>query len=809
MQARSLCICRGSGKCFVLFQLNDFSDKHRLTVESTLPTNAQVPCAAYEFTEGSDNGPCYVVVVPILHTQRCTLLLNETTEGGEILASVPFTLNFSSAKWQSRFNYKTRSTLCKKIRNYDETGQYDRAFVKFRDCIEDGDEVILRCTVTMPYRDDNDLSFSCLAADLSPIDIHPIVIDDIEVPLWFSPNKHRREIQLSLRLPNVIQPFIFLLEDTNHPSLANFDVLDGPMFADLRFATSNRMRPVSSDRAGYEKWFQNNRVEESVLAKQREVSFQLAPSFGIVVPLYKTPLVLFNDMCRSVMQQSYANWQLVLVNASPEDEGLASAVNKVCVEDSRITCVTLDRNYGISLNTRRGIEACTGDFVCFLDHDDLLEPNALFEYAAAIYEKDDIDLIYSDEDKMTPRGKLTDPFFKPDFSIDLLRNVNYICHFLSIRATLLSTLEPSDAELDGAQDHDLTFKAIEGARRIHHVPKILYHWRMAESSTAFDPSSKAYASEAGIHAVQNHLDRMGIAAKVSASRQPFSYRVSYEVPSSHPLVSIIIPSMDHVKTLDACVRSILSKSTYDNYEILIIENNSTEPATFVYYDRLEAENPGVVRVERWPSEFNFSKLMNFGAQKAKGDYLLLLNNDTKVITSSWIEEMLGICARKDVGVVGARLFYIDNTIQHAGVAVTGLAAGHLCTSLPHGNWGYYDLCDRNQDLSAITAACMMTKRSVFEAVGGFREVFSVAFNDVDYCLKVREKGLLVVYTPEAELYHYESLSRGYEVGNEKKVRFHREASLLNYLWAKYYVQGDPYINVNIAPGNGYYQVHIS
>lgn len=808
MRARSLCICRGSGKCFILFQIDDFSDKYLLTVEARLPDGTQVPCAAYKFTDEPDEAPCYVVVVPSLHATSCVLSLNKTTEDDEVLERAPFTLNFSSAKWQSRLNYRTRGALCKKIRNYDEIGQYDHASIEFRDCIEDGDDVIVRCTVTVPYRDDNDLSLSCLTAELNPLEINPIVIDNVEVPLWFSSNKRRREIQLSLRLPNIVQPFIFLMEDSSHPSFSNFDVLDGPMFAELRLYTSNRMRPVSWDMAGYKKWFKHNRVEESVLAKQREISNELATTFSIVVPLFKTPRTLFDDMCRSVTQQSYTNWRLVLVNASPKDGALASAVSEACARDSRISCVTLDKNYGISINTNRGIEACTGNFICFLDHDDLLEPNALFEYAAAVYEKSDIDLLYSDEDKMTPQGRLTDPFFKPDFSIDLLRNVNYICHFLAIRRTLLASLEPSGAELDGAQDHNLTLEAVEKARCIHHVPKILYHWRMAESSTALNPSSKSYASEAGIRAVQNHLNRIGIAAKVSASRQPFSYRVTYEIPTPHPLVSIIIPSMDHVATLDICVRSILSKSTYNNYEILIIENNSRDSATFDYYERLTDEHPGIIRVERWSAEFNFSKLMNFGAEKARGDYFLLLNNDTEVITPSWIEEMLGICTRKDVGVVGARLFYIDETIQHAGVAVTGLAAGHLCTNLPRGNWGYYDLCDRNQDLSAVTAACMMTKRSVFEAVGGFREAFSVAFNDVDYCLKVRDKDLLVVYTPEAELHHYESLSRGYEVDNEKKVRFHREASLLNYLWPEYYVQGDPYINVNIAPGNGYYQVHV-
>ena len=408
-----------------------------------------------------------------------------------------------------------------------------------------------------------------------------------------------------------------------------------------------------------------------------------------------------------------------------------------------------------------------------------------------------------------PDGKLAQPFFKPDFNIDLLRNNNYICHMLTIRKSLLDTLEPNTKEFDGAQDHNLTLRAVEKARKVHHAAKVLYHWRLSETSTAANADSKPYATIAGIKAVQSHLDRLGLNAKVEQARRPFTYKVTYAVPDSHPLVSIIIPTKDHADILDNCITSIVEKSTYDNYELVIIENNSTKKATFDYYDKLQAKYPDIVRLVTWEHEFNFSKLMNFGVAHAKGNYLLLLNNDTEVITPNWIETMLGICAREDVGAVGAKLYYPDNTIQHAGLCVTGGVAGHLCQSMPKDNWGYFALNDAQQDFSAVTAACIMTKRSEYEKVGGFTEELQVAFNDVDFCLKLREINDLIVYTPEVELYHYESISRGVENNTEKQIRFHKEVAYMNYRWANYYVEGDPYMNPNLTveePINRYYHL---
>ena len=556
-------------------------------------------------------------------------------------------------------------------------------------------------------------------------------------------------------------------------------------------------------------WREENFADRATIFKQHSIKLPNAPVFSIVVPLYKTPKTLFDEMLGSVLHQSYERWELLLVNASPEDDALSGAVAGASKRDPRVKVLTLEKNLGISANTNAGVAQTTGEFVCFLDHDDTLEPDALFEYARTVIEHPETDLIYSDEDKLSPDGELINPFFKPDFSIDLLRNVNYICHFLAVRRSLLVGLEPSTPEVDGAQDHDLTLKAVEHARRVHHVARVLYHWRMAEGSTALNPQTKSYALQSGVRAVQNHLSRVGIDAQVSADPSiPFTYRVRYALPTPDPLVSIIIPSKDHTDVLDVCIRSIIERSTYRNFEIVIVENNSVETDTFAYYRELETRFPDVVRIVTWHEEFNFSKIVNFGVSKASGDYLLLLNNDTEVITPDWLEELLGICSRDDVGAVGVRLLYADDTVQHAGVVVNGKGAGHLFKDFPDSDPGYFGLSLRVQDLSAVTAACLMTKRSAFELVNGFSEEFAVAFNDVDFCLKLREAGRLVVYTPYAKLYHYESLSRGYEDGIEKQLRFHREASLLGLRWPRHHVVGDPYINLNILPDNDRYQIYL-
>lgn len=810
MNVKRLCTCRGNGKVFMLVRIEGHNPNCTLNVDCGQASGTDIPCSILPFSPLETDPQRYVITVARIAAPSCKVTLKDIDSDGRVAAQCSYVLRFQAAKWSSRLNYRIKGNLSRSIRDFDKVDIFSRASMEFWEGVLDADaeEVVVHAIARVPNRSDNSLSVRCLDARLKTLPIQPVILGEDVSPLPFTTADSIRSVQLSLRVPRDASQVICLLEDANHPEFNSFDALDRPSLDALCSATWERIGPVANKPSGYEIWTKEHAANKAALAKQRNLDLKGAPSFSIVVPLYKTPLPLLDDMVESVRAQSYEQWELILVNSTPDDKALASAILGYAREDPRIKVLTLSHNMGISLNTNHGIGAASGTFICFLDHDDAIEPDALFEYAEAVIDNPTTDLIYSDEDNLTPEGAYVNPFFKPDFNIDLLRNVNYVCHFLAIRTELLRTLEPSDPSVDGAQDHDITLKAAERARHIHHVPRILYHWRMAEGSTALDPSSKSYAAQAGVNAVQNHLNRLGIEAEVSESFDtlPFTYRVRYAIPKPEPLVSIIIPSKDHVDILDECLKSIVEMSTYSNYEILVVENNSDAPDTFEYYARLGGRFGDRVRVIKWPGEFNFSKIINYGVSNAKGEYLLLLNNDTKVITPDWISVMLGICCREDVGAVGARLLYADGTLQHAGVWVSGHIAGHFFSGYPGSNPGYYGLAMRTQDLTAVTGACMMTKRSAFTLVDGFTEDFAVAFNDVDYCLKLRDKGLLVVYSPEAELYHYESLSRGKEIGIEKQTRFHRELGLLNSVWADHFTRGDPYVNKNILEGNPYYQV---
>ena len=499
-------------------------------------------------------------------------------------------------------------------------------------------------------------------------------------------------------------------------------------------------------------------------------------------------------MVGSVVDQVYQNWELILLNASPEDVTLQDALTKIA--DSRVRVIELEGNNGISDNTNVGIEAASGDYVVFFDHDDLLDPLALYYYAEAINEDGSIDALYCDEDFLNEEGEFVAPHFKSDFNLDLLRCHNYITHLLAVRAAFAKELMLRSA-FDGAQDYDFLLRLVERATNIVHIPDVLYHWRISDTSTAKSAGNKGYADDAGRRALQEHLDRCGIAATAELTDNACFYHVTYEVVGD-PLVSILIPNKDSVKVLKRCIDSVEDLTSYRNFEIIIIENNSVEEETFTYYEQAVAQYDNI-RVVTWHGEFNYSAINNFGARDAKGDFILLLNNDVEVIEPKWLESMLAICQRPEVGVVGAKLLYPDDTVQHAGVIMVKCQSiaeeaspGHAFWNLDRDDPGYMRRASLVQDLSAVTGACLMTKRSVFDELGGLNEEFVVAFNDVDYCLRVRELDKLVVYTPDALLYHHESFSRGSDAVGKNMMRFMGEQGKLRSAWSKYYACGDPY-----------------
>lgn len=548
----------------------------------------------------------------------------------------------------------------------------------------------------------------------------------------------------------------------------------------------------------YGKWLPKHLPDKVELERQRKTNFAVNPKFSIVVPLYKTPVEYLEQMVQSVKQQTYTNWELVLSDGSGKDSPLKEVLARLAAEEPRIRVVENEKTLQISENTNAAMEQATGDFFVFMDHDDMLTEHALFECAAVINKTPEADVIYSDEDKMSMDGhKFFQPHFKPDFNLDLLCTVNYICHLFVAKRELVEKVGMLRSEFDGAQDYDFIFRCTEEAEKICHIPKIMYHWRCHEDSTAENPESKQYAFDAGRRAIEAHYQRKGIHAEVENGEFLGLYRTKY-ILDEKPLISIIIPNKDHIDDLDRCVQSILKKSAYPNYEFVIVENNSTEDETFAYYEKLQKECEKV-HVCRYAGPFNYSKINNFGVSHAAGEYLLLLNNDTEMINEDCLEEMLGYCSRSDVGAVGARLYYEDNTIQHAGVVIGfGGIAGHCFVQQPRGNTGYCHRIICAQDYSAVTAACMMVKRSVFEEVGGLTEELAVAFNDIDFCMKVRQKGYLIVYNPYAELYHYESKSRGLEDTPEKLERFHNEIRIFETRWPEIMKNGDPYYNPNLS-----------
>ena len=441
------------------------------------------------------------------------------------------------------------------------------------------------------------------------------------------------------------------------------------------------------------------------------------------------------------------------------------------------------------------MEMATGDYFALFDHDDFLHPTALYENFKAI-KREQADFLYSDENTFHETiDDAYNPHYKPDFSPDYLRSVNYICHLTVFSRKLYEKVGGFRQEFDGSQDYDMILRLTEKAEKIVHIPEILYYWRAHAQSTAQDIHAKDYCMDAAKRALSEHLKRVGLKGTVEDGAVLSWYRMKYEI-EGEPLISIIIPNKDHIDLLKRCIDSILLRSSYQNFEIIVVENNSEKKSTFEYYETLTDER---IRVVTWESEFNYSAINNFGASFAKGEYILLLNNDMEVIAADWLQEMLMFAQRSDVGAVGAKLYYPDDTVQHAGVILgIGGVAGHSHKYFAKGEPGYFARLVVAQNLSAVTAACMLMPKKVFDEVGGLDEAYKVAFNDVDLCMKIRKAGYLIVYTPYAELYHYESVSRGSEDTPEKVERFNGEVRRFMELWGDELAAGDPYYNKNLS-----------
>ena len=826
MSIKRLALCRSQGRLYVLLRFAGQDVTALIEREGSqafahaTTSGSCVPSLALPVDHGRVLAICpsvadyerelAVLVLPFLDGSSIDI---DFASSGQKLGSIR--LDSRMAKLESKINYKAKPVLCALIRDAqrgERCGRYEIDAVRY---LPADSGAVWRYEVTWA-------GDSQCTPQLEILDTHMNVIDatvhmfESQVDVSQQSGCRVNKTYLSVEMPEDNRDFVAIATDPAGQIQSGFCAMDGRLYNGMVDDSWNRMKDARADDAAYRRWFEQHRAKPGDLACQRvaAAAFAYRPLVSIVVPCYKTDLVYLRELLDSVLAQSYDNWELLLMDASPEWDAVANLV--AAARDERVRRIELPGNGGIVVNTNAGIQQATGDYIAFLDHDDILEPDALFHYVAVLNkaaEDGRPQVLFCDEDMFQKTGEWGQPVYKTRLNVDLLYSHNCVTHFLMVEKALIDRIGVSPEDVAGAQDYGLTLRCLAAGARFEHVAHVLYHWRVLPGSIAdCSADSKPYAIEAGRLALQRHFDSLGIRGTVEESETPFVYRMRYALPESAPLVSIVIPTKDHVETLDACVMSIAQKATYANYEIVLVENNSEDQETFAYYETLPERvaaasgGKGAARVEWWPGEFNYSQIINFGVEHAKGDYLLLLNNDTEVISSDFIEEMMGYLQRPDAGVVGAKLYFADHLVQHAGILVGVRGAlAHANQDFSAKREGYLARAVRPGNFSAVTGACQMVRRDVFEQVGGYNEEFAVGFNDADFCLRVWEAGYRTIFTPYAELYHYEFTSRGREEANEEKMRrWKREQALFMQRWPEFFLNGDPWLGPNLSAESEYF-----
>ena len=812
MSVTTIGLCRGAGKGYIKVATD--CEPEELMVRAAVASGARMECPLYRIgfpgedliarstagdsvEEGVHNS---VIAVPLLDDTSLKIEVFKRGDESSPIAEIPF--RTFETKVRSRLTYKYRHEFASQIRDIDQRRLSGQPYVYITGIyLVEEDAVACRFRVRHPLADRPErCDIMVLDSAGKRMDVNPIVISDGPITDPQDPTQQIQETEYSIQLPRTPQTVCIYAKPEFHDG--NFTCISAPMFTNFLNAGFDLTKKPWWDE-GYAAWFERHRATWADVRRQREISDQWEerPLISVVTAVFRPPVEFLRAFIKSVLTQSYTNFELILVNVSGDSPETEQVLNSI--SDPRVRIITAE-NKTIPENTNIGIKAAKGEYIAFVDHDDVIEPDTFYWYMCEVRQHPDADLLYCDEDLLED-GVYRWPVFKPAYNPDMLYGANYVTHLLMVSRHVLGKVELSGADVSGAQDFDLTLKCAEQARSVRSIPRMLYHWRAHQNSTSVNKDSKPYAEEAGRLAILRHFERVGVPVEVTGSELPFRHRVKY-VLDRKPKVSIIIPTKDHADMLSACVESVLSKTTYDNFDVTLVENNSVEPATFAYYEEVQQRDSRVKAVT-WPGTgFNYSAICNYGAAHSDGELLLFLNNDTEVVSEEWLESMVGFFARPEVGMVGAKLLFRDNLVQHGGIWVTQDHCGHYGEMMSYKDGGYLETLRYPVDVAAVTGACQLVRRDVFDRVGGLDEELAVVLNDVDLSLKVGQEGYLVIFDPQAVLYHNEHVSRGRDdTDPDRAMRALDEQARFYAKWDRRIERGR-YLNANLDQANGHYKI---
>ncbi|MBT1180215.1 glycosyltransferase family 2 protein [Bifidobacterium vespertilionis] len=819
MTVKVLGLCRGNGKGYI--EITTDLDPEGLMTRVRTATGVHMECPIYRIGfpaedeiarrhAGDDPEPGMhlgVIAVPLLDETSLEIGVFSREDPTHPLLVIPF--KTFETKIKSRLAYKYHKDLTGRIRDIDQRRLSGRPYTYITGIYPVEDHTLsCRFRVRFPYDGSPEgCAITVLDKAGNRMDVTPVAMEAGAITDPRDDTQRINETEYSIILEHKPQTLCIYAKPERHDG--NFTCISEPMFEGFVNGAYDLTKKPWWDE-GYGVWFEQHRATWADVANQRAISakWEDRPLISIVTAVFRPPVEYLKAYIDSVLAQSYEHFELILVNVSGDSPETSAVLD--AIDDPRVRIITTE-NKSIPENTNVGIAVSKGDYIAFVDHDDTIEPDTLYRYMCEIREHPDADLLYCDED-LLDNGVYRWPVFKPQFNPDMLYGSNYVTHMLMVSRHVLSQVELSGADVSGAQDFDLTLKCAEKARCVRGVQYMLYHWRAHQNSTSANMDSKPYAEEAGRLSIQRHFERVGINAEVSESELPCRFRTRYffsedrEDHTNDPKVSIVIPTKDHASMLKTCIDSVLSKTTYANFDVTVVENNSVEPETFAYYEEVQKQDPRV-KVVTWPGKgFNYSAICNYGAAQSSGDLLLFLNNDTEVIDGGWLESMVGFFARPEVGMVGAKLIFRDKLVQHGGIWVTQDHCGHYGEMMSYKDGGYLETLRYPVNVAAVTGACQMVRRSVFSKVGGLDEDLAVVLNDVDLSLKVGQEGYLIVFDPQAMLYHAEHVSRGRdETDKDRVIRAINERARFYAKWDQHIVRGQ-YLNRNLDQGNGHYKI---